>query len=94
MCKFAHTTAGGKVYQARYCDLDAIIAVGYRVNSYQATQFRIWATKTLQEFRYGMACRFGPPNLTGRSILCERQLINRGRHPDIPATGVFPPRHL
>lgn len=32
-----------------YC-LDAIIAVGYRVNSYQATQFRIWATKTLKEF--------------------------------------------
>jgi hypothetical protein len=30
--------------------LDAIIAVGYRVNSYQATQFRIWATKTLREF--------------------------------------------
>jgi hypothetical protein len=31
-------------------NLDAIIAVGYRVNSYQATQFRIWATKTLKEF--------------------------------------------
>ena len=30
--------------------LDAIISVGYRVNSYQATQFRIWATKTLKEF--------------------------------------------
>jgi len=33
-----------------YYSLDAIIAVGYRVNSYQATQFRIWATKTLKEF--------------------------------------------
>jgi len=33
-----------------YYNLDAIIAVGYRVNSYQATQFRIWATKTLREF--------------------------------------------
>lgn len=30
--------------------LDMIIAVGYRVNSYNATQFRIWATKTLKEF--------------------------------------------
>ena len=33
-----------------YYNLDAIIATGYRVNSYQATQFRIWATKTLKEF--------------------------------------------
>ncbi len=33
-----------------FYNLDAIIAVGYRVNSYQATQFRIWATKTLREF--------------------------------------------
>ncbi|EFI33111.1 Virulence protein-like protein [Desulfonatronospira thiodismutans ASO3-1] len=33
-----------------YYNLDAIIAVGYRVNSYQATQFRVWATKTLKEF--------------------------------------------
>ena len=33
-----------------YYNLDAIIAVGYWVNSYQATQFRIWATKTLKEF--------------------------------------------
>src|SRR4030067_2713518 len=33
-----------------YSNLDSIIAVGYRVNSFQATQFRIWATKTLREF--------------------------------------------
>ena len=33
-----------------FYNLDAIIAVGYRVNSIQATQFRIWATKTLKEF--------------------------------------------
>ena len=33
-----------------FYNLDAIIAVGYRVNSYRATQFRIWATKTLREF--------------------------------------------
>ncbi|GFO96058.1 hypothetical protein ig2599ANME_0244 [groundwater metagenome] len=33
-----------------FYNLDAIIAVGYRVNSYQATQFRIWATNTLREF--------------------------------------------
>lgn len=33
-----------------FYNLDAIIAIGYRVNSFQATQFRIWATKTLREF--------------------------------------------
>jgi hypothetical protein len=37
-------------YQTRYHNLDVIIAVGYRVNSFQATQFRIWATQTLREF--------------------------------------------
>ncbi len=47
---FAHTAADGKNYRTRYYNLDAIIAVGYRVNSYQATQFRIWATGTLREF--------------------------------------------
>jgi hypothetical protein len=47
---FAHTAEDGKTYQTKFYTLDAIIAVGYRVNSYQATQFRIWATKTLREF--------------------------------------------
>ena len=44
------TAADGKNYATKCYNLDAIIAVGYRVNSYQATQFRIWATKTLKEF--------------------------------------------
>lgn len=44
------TASDHKTYQTRFYNLDAIIAVGYRVNSYQATQFRIWATKTLREF--------------------------------------------
>ena len=45
-----HTALDGKIYATKYYNLDAIIAVGYRVNSYQATQFRIWATQTLKEF--------------------------------------------
>lgn len=44
------TATDGKNYQTRYYSLDAIISVGYRVNSRQATQFRIWATQTLREF--------------------------------------------
>ena len=38
------------IREVDFYNLDAIIAVGYRVNSYQATQFRIWATGTLREF--------------------------------------------
>lgn len=43
---------GGKNVKRKleFYNLDAIIAVGYRVNSYQATQFRIWATKTLRDY--------------------------------------------
>lgn len=47
---FAHTAEDGKTYNTNYYNLDAIIAVGYRVNSYRATKFRIWATRTLKEF--------------------------------------------
>lgn len=50
VAKIATTAADGKTYQVEYYSLDAIIAIGYRVNSYQATQFRIWATNTLKEF--------------------------------------------
>lgn len=48
--KIRITAADGKNYMTNFYHLDAIIAVGYRVNSKQATQFRIWATKTLNEF--------------------------------------------
>ena len=48
--KIRITAADGKKYLTNFYNLDAIISVGYRVNSYQATQFRIWATKTLKEF--------------------------------------------
>ena len=44
------TAADGKSYLTKLYNLDAVISVGYRVNSHQATQFRIWATQTLKEF--------------------------------------------
>ena len=47
---FAHTAKDGKNYQTEFYNLDAIIAVGYRVNSKKATQFRIWATNILKEY--------------------------------------------
>lgn len=44
-----HTGPDGKIYKVQYYNLDAIIAVGYRVNSKKATQFRIWATEKIKE---------------------------------------------
>jgi hypothetical protein len=48
--KIALTAADGKSYPTQFYNLDAIISVGYRVNSTQATHFRIWATEHLKEY--------------------------------------------
>lgn len=48
--KIAHTAEDGKTYNTQFYNLDAIISVGYRVNSLQATRFRQWATKILNEY--------------------------------------------
>ena len=48
--KFRTTAADGKQYNTQFYNLDAIISVGYRVNSTRATQFRQWATGILREF--------------------------------------------
>jgi len=48
--KIAHTAPDGKNYQTNFYRLEAILAVVYRVNSIQATDFRKWATISLNEF--------------------------------------------
>lgn len=48
--KFAQVADNGKTYQYKFYSLSAIIAVGYRINSDRATQFRQWATKVLDTF--------------------------------------------
>lgn len=48
--KMELTAQDGKNYKTNFYNLDAIISVGYRVNSIQATQFRIWATQIVREF--------------------------------------------
>ena len=48
--KFAHTAEDGKIYNTQFYNLDAVISVGYRVNSLQATRFRQWTTKILNEY--------------------------------------------
>lgn len=45
-----HTASDGKTYNTKFYSLDAILSVGYRVNSKNATQFRIWANKVLKEY--------------------------------------------
>ena len=48
--KFSATASDGKNYQTQFYNLDAIISVGYRVNSIRATQFRQWCTNILRQF--------------------------------------------
>lgn len=50
VAKIATTAADGKTYQVDYYNLDAIISLGYRVQSRIATQFRRWATERLKEY--------------------------------------------
>ncbi len=47
---FRTTAEDGKKYEVKFYNLDAILSVGYRVNSRQATQFRIWATEILRSY--------------------------------------------
>ncbi len=48
--KIAHTAEDGKTYNTKFYNLDAIISVGYRVNSIRATQFRQWCTYVIRQF--------------------------------------------
>jgi death-on-curing family protein len=48
--QYLTTASDKKKYQTQFYDLDAIISVGYRINSVRGTQFRIWATDTLRQY--------------------------------------------
>ena len=48
--EYSVTASDGKNYLVKHYNLDAIISVGYRINSLRGTQFRIWATKILKEY--------------------------------------------
>ena len=50
VANYATTAIDGKTYNVDYYNLDAIISVGYRVNSQRATYFRVWATKVLKQY--------------------------------------------
>lgn len=67
--KFLTTASDGKNYNVLHYNLDAIIAVGYRINSKKATEFRIWATKVLKEY------------MTKGFTLNDERLKNNGENP-------------
>ena len=76
--EFSVTASDGKKYKTKHYNLDAIISVGYRVNSSNATQFRIWATERLKEYIIkGFAMddeRLKTPNYTFGQDYFEEQL--------------------
>jgi hypothetical protein len=79
---FRHTGADGKSYKNKFYNLDAIISVGYRVNSLRATQFRQWATKVLSEFAI-KGFVIDKPRMENGSFLNEdyfHQLLINYRH--------------
>ena len=51
VCKeFLHTASDGKKYKTKYYNLDAIIAVGFKINSHRAIEFRLWAINKLKQY--------------------------------------------
>lgn len=77
--KMETTASDGKNYLTTFYNLDAIIAVGYRVNSYLATQFRIWATQTLRDYIIKGYVLNDERFKTGQSMNYFDELIDRIR---------------
>lgn len=75
VAKNATTAADGKTYQIEFFNLDAILSVGYRVNSKRGTQFRIWATRVLREHLV-QGCTFNQTRLAERGLLEARQTLD------------------
>jgi prophage maintenance system killer protein len=75
VAKNATTAADGKTYQVEYFNLDAILSVGYRVNSKRGTQFRIWATRTLRDHLL-KGYTFNERRLAERGLLEARQTLD------------------
>lgn len=77
--KFRTTAQDGKDYDTAYYNLDVIISVGYRVKSYQGTQFRIWATQRLREYIIKGFTLNDERFTTGSSMNYFRELLERIR---------------
>ena len=90
--KFLVTAADGKNYQVKHYNLDAIIAVGYRVNSTRATDFRKWATTILREFTlrgshaYGTAMPDSDIDIRGCAFNSKAEMIGMSKFEQIVET--------
>lgn len=78
VAKNATTAADGKTYQVDYYNLDAIISVGYRVNSRQGTRFRQWASRVLREhLTQGYSLNQQRMEANARELEAALQLVRR-----------------
>ncbi len=91
--KIRTTASDGKMYEMKYYNLDAIISVGYRVNSLRGTQFRIWANQILKDYLlkgYALNNRMNRIedhlNILSKRIDCIDMHINSN---EIPKQGIF-----
>lgn len=75
-----HTAADGKVYSTQFYNLDAILSVGYRVNSKNATLFRRWANQVLKEYLLrGYAVNQRLLNIENQLVSQQKQLGSTSR---------------
>lgn len=74
-----HTAEDNKTYKVQFYNLDAIIAVGYRVNSKRATQFRIWATKVLRDYMVKGYVLDSNRFIKGQSLTYFKELLSKIR---------------
>lgn len=90
---FATTAKDGKTYQVEHFNLDAILSVGYRVNSKRGTQFRIWANNILKEYLIkGYAINNRVHRLENKIDHLERGLNSISlqlKTKELPSQGIF-----
>ena len=90
---FATTASDGKTYNVEHFNLDAVLSVGYRVNSKRGTQFRIWATNVLRDYLlkgYALNQRMNRIENTVDSLATKVQEIDfQIKSNDLPQKGIF-----
>jgi len=95
VAKNATTAADGKIYQVDYYNLDAILSVGYRINSKRGTEFRKWSTRILKDqlikgysINKGQLTLSGLEDLSRALDLMKQSLLTHGHISDIGAASI------